>query len=87
MQRSSNVRQGRRRTPLAGFFRKKDVARLYPWITEASPSLIASFARGITNDKSAVRSTTPPQNISESESEPFFHADPQDAGGTKDWPG
>ena len=35
--------------------RKKDVARLDPWITEASPSLIASFARGITNDKSAVR--------------------------------
>ena len=34
--------------------RKKDVARLDPWITEASPSLIASFARGITNDKSAV---------------------------------
>ena len=35
--------------------RKKDVARLDPWITEASPSLIASFARGITNDKFAVR--------------------------------
>ena len=35
--------------------RKKDVARLDPWIAEASPSLIASFARGITNDKSAVR--------------------------------
>jgi len=34
--------------------RKKDVARLDPWITEASPSLIASFARGIKNDKSAV---------------------------------
>ena len=35
--------------------RKKDVTRLDPWITEAGPSLIASFARGITNDKSAVR--------------------------------
>lgn len=35
--------------------RKKDAARLDPWIAEASPSLIASFARGITNDKSAVR--------------------------------
>ncbi|KKC32249.1 transposase, partial [Devosia psychrophila] len=35
--------------------RKKDVARLDPWIAEAGASLIASFARGITNDKSAIR--------------------------------
>jgi transposase len=32
--------------------RKKDAAR--PWIAEASPSLIASFARGITSDRAAV---------------------------------
>ena len=35
--------------------RKKDVARLDPWIAEAGASPIASFARGITNDKSAIR--------------------------------
>src|SRR5690606_40725050 len=35
--------------------RKKDVAQLDPWIAEASPSLIASFARGFTNDKAAIR--------------------------------
>jgi transposase len=34
--------------------RKKDAARLDPWIAEASPSLIASFARGITSDRAAV---------------------------------
>lgn len=35
--------------------RKKDVAQLDPWIAEASPSLIASFAKGVTNDKAAIR--------------------------------
>lgn len=32
-----------------------DVVRLDPSIAEAGPSLIASFAKGITNDKSAIR--------------------------------
>ena len=35
--------------------RKKDVERLDHWIEAAGPSLIASFARGITNDQTAVR--------------------------------
>ena len=35
--------------------RTKDITRLDPWIAEAGPSLIASIAKGITNDKSAIR--------------------------------
>ncbi|HTN62063.1 MAG TPA: transposase [Devosia sp.] len=35
--------------------RTKDIAQLDPRVAEASPSLITSFARGITNDKRAIR--------------------------------
>jgi transposase len=34
--------------------RKKDAARLDSWIAEASLSLIASFARGISSDRASV---------------------------------
>jgi transposase len=35
--------------------RKKSEADLDPWIVEASPTLIASFASGVTKDKAAIR--------------------------------
>ena len=35
--------------------RKKTEAELDPWIADAVPSLIASFATGINKDKAAVR--------------------------------
>ena len=35
--------------------RRRIVAELDPWITDASASLIASFANGITRDRRAVR--------------------------------
>ena len=35
--------------------RQKPEAEIDPWITDASPSLIASFTSGITNDLAAVR--------------------------------
>jgi len=35
--------------------RKKEPARLDPWIIAAGSSLIASFARGVLNDKLAVQ--------------------------------
>ena len=36
--------------------RNKTVAALAPWIERARASLIASFARGVSNDEAAVRS-------------------------------
>jgi transposase len=35
--------------------RKKSEADLDPWIVEARPTLIASFASGVTRDKAAIR--------------------------------
>ena len=38
-----------------GVIRRKTQAGLAPWIERARTSLVASFARGVTNDEAAVR--------------------------------
>jgi transposase len=39
--------------------RRRAAAELSPWIERARASLVASFARGVTNDEAAVRTSAP----------------------------